>query len=252
MPIVRFTGKILPRFVHVTSSGHPSVHWKNDELDLHADIDSAIIDNELTITCNTNGTTTENFYSLASQVDLIAEGLTSLLCFETGLGISYILEKCELPDGMIVDVQWYEPSVENLSVSVATNQGMGAALSLVLRDRELLLAVRDLADSIQSSYSASINLARAVESIRHYFDSQDAAQDRSKGWSAMRSALHLTRECLDEIMAASVSPRHGKRTKQQAHDSENGVRAWKIVDRFIQYRLRGDQALSDTEFPLLD
>jgi len=249
MTVIRFLGSLIPRTFKVTSLGHPTVHWRFK--DLQADIDFEISDNELVLSCETNAATKEDIGRLLAEAALVADGFVSLLCFKTGFGITYVIDKCKMPDGTIEDVQWLTPAVENLAASLATNEGMGASLNLLLRDKELLLAVRDLADTIKSNYSAATNLARAVESIRHHFDPEGTANNRKPGWEAMQKALNVSPDCLRAIVEASRLSRHGKRINEDIHTEENGIRAWKVVDRFLQYRLRNDQPLPAADFPLL-
>jgi len=71
-------------------------------------------------------------------------------------------------------------------------------------------------------------------------------------WAKMRSALNLTEEYLKYITDLSKGPRHGERTRIEGESTtEITRRSWIIMNRFIEYRKRGNQDLPTSDFPLL-
>lgn len=77
-------------------------------------------------------------------------------------------------------------------------------------------------------------------------------QEKKQGWSAMRQNLNIDVGYLSFITDESKGPRHGNRTgiKQTAF-REVIRRSWSIMDRFLEYKKRGDKQLPLADFPLL-
>jgi hypothetical protein len=124
-------------------------------------------------------------------------------------------------------------------------------MKLVFDDRNLALALRDLTEELRQAYSGPISCARAIETIRNYFI--PAGGKRGDGWAPMRTALNASLNYVQSITNISRDPRHGNRSKDQGDEGrKTAERAWTLMNRFIEYRKRGDQQLPLSEFPLLD
>jgi hypothetical protein len=68
----------------------------------------------------------------------------------------------------------------------------------------------------------------------------------------MQAALNVDKAYLAYITDLSIGPRHGKPTPiTDATAMEVRARAWRIMDRFLHYRLGKNQPLSPQVFPLL-
>ncbi len=75
---------------------------------------------------------------------------------------------------------------------------------------------------------------------------------RKLGWTKMQDYLNIGRSYREFIMTASTEPRHGDRSDVPAHISQQVVeRSWVIMNRFLEYKKRGDKPLPIAEFPLL-
>jgi hypothetical protein len=70
----------------------------------------------------------------------------------------------------------------------------------------------------------------------------------------MRAALNATKPYVQSITEMSHGTRHGdwstERSEEEARKTTE--RAWILMNRFLEYRKRGDQSLPLTDFPLLD
>jgi hypothetical protein len=251
MPLVRFTGTLYPTPIQISSAGGPTTHWNDQKLGLNATIDLKIENNAVEFRCEINQADRSSVHHLIGQVQIVADVFSSLFSFKTGYSFLLHIEKVHLPDGAIEDVLWFAPQFEKLATVVDSSEGMAKAINLLVRDRELSLAVRDITDCIRGTYTANLNLARSLESIRNYF--VPTGDDRSEGWIPMRAALNISEARTRSITAASRDARHGRRTTGNGNVAEiNGTKMWELMNRFIEYRNRGDQPLPLSEFPLLD
>jgi len=69
----------------------------------------------------------------------------------------------------------------------------------------------------------------------------------------MRQYLNIDHAYLKFITDVSTAPRHGKRvgaTSQKDFD-ETITRSWVVMNRFLEYKKRGDKQLPLAAFPLL-
>lgn len=254
MPIARFKGKLIPEGFHVVVQGHPTVHWKNQVSDIHVDLDIAFHGSTVEVTCNLIRFDPQSQISLLILVAVnLAQGLLDLHCFQTGNAITAVLQKLELPDGRVIDLVPSMKEFVGLATAIDKEEDFFRVLGIALTDFEMLLALRDLADSIRYTHLAEINCARATESIRNYFI--PTGGKREDGWEPMRRSLNIGKSYTQFITERSRHPRHGNRLNEVKNDPrilEAGKRAWTIMNRFLEYRKRGNQPLPESEFPLLD
>jgi hypothetical protein len=250
MQTIRYIGIVLPETMQIKTQGHPTIHWKNPNTNIHVDLDVSFDGNTVTVTCNLHSFDID---SQIPQLTLIVHNMVhaslDLICFKTGDAISVFLQKAIFPDGKVVDIQPHEYAFAGLAKSLEKDGTLGPILELAIRDPNLMLALRDLADSIRHANESMINCARAIESIRNHFVPEGKKKD--DGWPIMHAKLNLTKSYLQLITDASRDPRHGNRWSQPAEPLEIGRRAWITMDRFLEYRRRGDQQLPLDKFPRL-
>ena len=121
---------------------------------------------------------------------------------------------------------------------------------LVVTDPALFQALDDLIVSITLPHHSTVNCARAIEGLRHLIAAPDATV--SQAWEQMRNALQLDRSFLQLITDTSAAPRHGNRIHISGSITTEIVRrSWLIMDRFLEYRKRGNTPLPATDFPTL-
>ncbi|MFZ0663107.1 MAG: hypothetical protein WAM66_10480, partial [Acidobacteriaceae bacterium] len=125
-----------------------------------------------------------------------------------------------------------------------------AMIRLVVKERLLLLALNDLIVPISHFNLATINCARAIEALRTAISVP--GQTRERGWELMRKHLNLTKNYLDFVIDLSKEPRHGNRKAPEVgQQAEVLKRAWTIMNRFLEFRKRGNIPLPLSKFRLL-
>ena len=122
---------------------------------------------------------------------------------------------------------------------------------IALSDPDVMLAVNDLIASIAVSHHGPINCGRVVEVIRDAIAPRSAKEKQA--WEIMRTSLNLSFDYVQFITHVSKGPRHGKRMGVTTQDQFNETinRAWTVMNRFFEYKKRGDVALPIDLFPLL-
>lgn len=160
------------------------------------------------------------------------------------------------PNGIVYDLLVERPDLE--AAVTAFKAGAPNTLfsfdemyRIVACELDLIPALNDLIVSISLPHHAPINCARAIETIRELIMPTES-DDREKGWKVMREQLNIDRDYLKFITQHSTKRRHGKRTGISPADYQEIIRrAWNVMNRFLEYRKRGNQQLPLSEFPLL-
>lgn len=258
MPTYKFSGRVLPLFNDFRVSTPVTANW-NDPINppislamtATLTIDNGIID----ILCASNLSGTDDY---DGQVYLraldLASAVVSTYAFGKGIGLSVVLESVIKPDGIKYNIQERRPQLEALVTALHSRQDGGiditAILPIILSDPTIFVALTDLIGSINHTKEAPVKCGRAVDAIRHYMAPQN---DRKAGWPAMRSSLNLGQSFLEFITESSKGPRHGDVKGGTFSNVEEIIRrAWIVMDRFLEFKKRGDQPLAITDFPLLD
>jgi hypothetical protein len=252
-----FNGKVLPTFKEFTLIGPVIAHW-NDPIDPPVSI---VMNATLRITkglveilCESNLSGTEEY---DGQVHLrandLARTLVNCYAFGKGMGLSVILETVIKPDGIKYNIQAHRPDLEPLVTVLRSGHDGGldiqAILPIVLTDPRIFVAVNDLVSCVTQIQDAPIRCGRAIDAIRH---SMAPADNRKQGWQAMRENLNIDLEYLEFITNLSKGPRHGDVIGTTfSANRETIKRSWIVMNRFLEFKKRGNQRLSLSEFPLL-
>jgi hypothetical protein len=257
MPTYRFSGKVLPIFKQFTMGGAREANWKDVidppnilEMKATLTINKGIIE----VLCESNLPQTDEYDGQVHNRALdLAVAIVTTYGFAKGLGLTTVLETVIKPDGLLYNLHDYYPNLEAL-VTVLRAQEHGvidvdAVLQIVLSDPTIFIAMTDLVQSLTMFKEAPVRCARAVDAIRHYMAPQN---DRKAGWPAMQENLNLSEPFLKYITEVSKGPRHGDvkgDTFIAGQEARN--RAWITMNRFLEFKKRGNQRLPLSEFRIL-
>jgi hypothetical protein len=258
MPILLFRGTVRPPIFHLNVLGLPKIRYIWPDQDLTVDFTIVIRESKLDVKCDaTRFVPEEHLSMIAMHAHELSHAAIDSFCFFHGIGLTVFLEIFVDPEGKQTALTARLENVAelctafNLDPSYTGPDNYDAMIRLVVSDRFLLLALNDLAVSISKFNLATINCARAIEALRNSMTPPDI--DRTAGWPIMREKLNLTKAYISFVTDRSAAPRHGsKRAPAEGDQSETLTRAWKIMNRFLEFRKRGSIALSKSEFPILD
>jgi hypothetical protein len=257
MHIYHFRGRVFPLFKEFTLAGEIEGHLKEQVGGSPAPL---TIDARLTITkaainiiCESNASGEDCYTRAYFFAYDLAHSVTGLYGFRNGLALSVLLETVTKPDGVLYNLHHYHPNLEGL-VSVLTTQqdggiNIGDVLPIILSDPTIQVALTDLLETLEATREAPFRCGRAVDAIRH---SMVMGKERKEGWARMRDCLNVSEEYLSFITEESKGPRHGD-VKTNAWDASREIlsRSWSIMNRFLEFKIRGSQPLPRDLFPLL-
>lgn len=237
--------------------GPISVHWEDDiggPVKQIMDASISITRGTIEIVCESNLFGTDNY---DGHVDLkanyLAKTVVNCYGFAKGMILSAILETVIKPDGIKYNIKAHRSNLEPLVTALHSGPDGGVdirpILSTVMTNPTIFVAVKDLVEGI-SATETPVNCGRAVEAIR---ESMITVNDRRKGWQRMRDNLNVSQKFLEFITEHSKGPRHGAvRDIPFSVINETIRRSWIVMNRFLEFKKRGDQKLPLSDFPLLD
>lgn len=251
MPKLRIIGRVFPDNVQIKLVTKGPVETYNQPLDLRCKLSTAFDKNNVIVSCELNQFDSDkHFMALFTLAHDTVRSFLDLMCFAHGHPLMLIFERVEREDGSSGRIMFQDQTIVPYATSVANQQDFAEILSLLYRNPEISLAVRDLADSMSSLYAAPINCARAVEAVRNQFIPDNGTE--KQGWKNMREALNISEGFLREITDLSRDPRHGRNRRIMGNPIRaSGYGSWQVMNRFFEYKKRNDQPLPLFEFPLL-
>jgi hypothetical protein len=175
-----------------------------------------------------------------------------LFSLRTAHGFVPILTHLQIDDGEKKSIIRHEKALEGIVTTVASDEDYLATLMVVAGDMNLSLAIQDLAQALSTHHEGLIHCARAVEAICANFIPQ--GKDRREfGWGPMQTSLNVSKALLQSITRHSTNPRHGIRFGNVPVDGHDiGRKTWEVMNRYLKFRMTGNQPLSPDDFPLLD
>jgi hypothetical protein len=254
MPKIQFLGRVLPATSGVTVD-IPDLKWKWQEagIDLmfRVRIGSSVINIECELDKYEPGYSNE-LYKRASD---LARAAVNVVAFSAGLGLSVVIETFIGPDGMPSPIMQHDPRLASLctaySLDPARKVDLGRVYELSLTEPPLFRALNDLIEAITIPHVSSVNCGRVIDSIRRMITAPGTLSDKL-AWKAMNDSLNISQGYQQLISNTSTGPRHGDPAFVAGNTTEEITRrTWMIMNRFIEYRKRGNTPLSATEFPIL-
>lgn len=251
MPTMAFFGRVYPLSRELTVPNLGPIDWGYASINLkivhHLAINRGLVEIQCEIDREVNN---DEISLIHSQAYSVVRTLTDITSFATGFSLLVVFERMRFTDGIEKE---FNPGDSRLSKICTAFELSGSSLvpllNLVLMNKNLQHALRDLTDSIIFPQHAQINCARVVESIRVMLS--PAEQDRKVAWANFRAKLNISERYVREIMNDSTGPRHGQRSGSSLTSVQLTSRTWTIMNRYFEFRKRGDEPLSLSEFPEL-
>lgn len=255
MPKVQFFGRILPSVCKITLTLDPStsLDWKDTERKNSFTFKIHIANSDVRVECDAEHYDKSQFDEVYRRAFDLARAAVDVVAFGTGWGLTVIFDKFEDQDGAASDLMIHDPSLPPLVTAFrigALPNNLQETLQLVWTQPALFFAFRDLIEAISLPHRASVSCARAIEGLRNLI--AVSGQARGQAWGEFNRVLQLDASYTKLITANSVATRHGDHERiSGATTTEITRRSWVIMNRFLEYRLRGGRPLDVKEFPLL-
>jgi hypothetical protein len=246
---VTFLGRVYPLGA-IISITVPEITFREGKGLFTAKYSVQVLQSEITVHCDFDNFRPNHPYTLWIHAQEITQTLVNLVAFQSGMGTITILNEYIDAHGKRDVLTLADPALRPLCTAFSRTNRFMEVVQAVFAEPDLFMAFNDLAMSNAMPSHILINCARCVEAIRTLIAPPDT--DRTKAWGIMQVALNVDRTYLAYITDLSIGPRHGKPTPiTDAIALEVRARTWRIMDRFLHYRLGKNQPLSPEAFPLL-
>jgi hypothetical protein len=209
----------------------------------------SVVDSRVEVTCEVDGDPAAQLGELYVSATRFARTLVDVASFERGVSFHARLQTVALPDAY-VDQPLNLADERLVGISPAFHDSTTWAVEIAMSDTAIADALNDLNEALAWPPYTAINAHRAVERVRHLLAPPGA--DAPTAWAHLRNVLNISRPYVQLVNDASTNPRHGRHVPITETDfAELKVRAWTVLNRYFEYRKRGDQPLPLDEFPLL-
>jgi hypothetical protein len=263
MTKIGFKGRIIPESSRMNLRGLPEISYREEPLppDLMQAIDMGfsinVQDSQIFVECNVDPYDDSLFGWVHRRLLSLLRDIYNLYSLSSGILLFVVLDTYLDPNGLERPIAQTTPHLAGISTvhtvdsSIPGSFGLGKLIPLVLQDRPLAAAIRDLIKSISDPNLAPVDCARAIEGLRAIF--MPDPTKKKEGWELLQRNLCLSEDYLKHITKTSERPRHGNRDYiSGAALREITTRSWIIMNRFLEFRLRGgSHPLPLSEFPLL-
>ena len=251
MPKVSFLGKVFPEAYQLSISSLPIIRWESPDVGLTWLITIKIEKNVVTIECDVNRySASELIITYMRAFDQVRSAI-NLAAFATGIGFSVVIDTLIDQNGRQTAFALKDDGIAALCTMIDLNasSSYSEVFNIVATEPALFQALDDLIVSISLPHHSVVNCARAIEGIRHMIA---PGKKEKVAWIEMRRILNISEPYLRMLTDHSPPPRHGDRTHiPGAITMEIVKRSWRVMNRFLEYRKRGNKPLPEAEFPTL-
>jgi hypothetical protein len=253
MPVVTFIGKIHPPVLHISIQGMPTVTWEASDIGLTMTFSFRIHESDVRVECDVNRYKPDDFIPVYMRAFDLVRGAVDLACFSTGIGATVTLDAFIGPDGVQLAILSRDERLASICTAFTLgpppNPDFAAALNIVLGNPSLFMAMNDLITAITLPHHSSVTCARTLERLRHIIA---PGQDPKPGWEALQNNLNLEKSYVQFVTKYSIGPRHGDPEHiPGVVTTELTKRTWVIMNRFLEFRKRGNIPLPIAEFPMM-
>lgn len=257
METVRYIGWVRPRPINVTLLPILQASVDGHQLPAPVQMTLNIEGSRIQVECKMENYKAIGYENLTETVVDFAKTAISLISFATGItlvaDIEMIIEPDAFPTYIVMGSTILSEYCKSYDIDEQTDESRKTfrdVLGIVLSDYALSSNMRDLASMMNMPSQAPIVCGRVLEGVRKMIN---PTENRAVGWTDFQTALNCSPAYATYLSDKSKKPRHGDRT-YVTNDEIGDVteKIWTIMNRFLEYRKRGNQALPLTDFPLLE
>jgi len=247
---VRFFGQVQPLATTIGVSDTTPIDYFDFERNRHITFRVSVSASSLLVLCKCPGYSgQEDLVFLWIRATDMACALIDTIGFASGRGWTVYIDRYQLDSGDISAIDFSNPPLAQ-AVTAYNINNFTEILPIIMSKPPLFWALRDLSESLVVPHRAAINAYRAVEAVRHMLS--EPGDNASIMWSKLRLSLNVERQYIQFIANNSTEARHGNRVRVGGTEAaESLLRAWTIMNRFIELQKRRADQLPIQYFPLL-
>ena len=248
MPVI-FVGQIIPPLPGLKS--HNAFDWLDDDEPNPLTVAVLIEDSVVRVECSGADYRNERkVQRMTLRAYDTSQAIVDVVSFALGSPHIVHFHTIQFPDEQPKNLTRITHDLIPLVTSFALDtENLKDVLMIVLTERNLLHAMRDMIDGLMSPRKIVPHCAKAVETLRNLLAPNLKPE---QAWGTLQNTLRADKPYIKKITDESRAPRHGDHQLIVRERSlEVAKRTWILMDRYLQFRKRGSQPLPAAEFPLL-
>jgi hypothetical protein len=232
----------------MTPCGTDTGVWKDYER-VVMEFSFSFAKNEVEAVCRVDNLDAGEFSVILQRITTLCRTTTDIVSFAQGRAVQLVLHTVVWTDGRVWPIEKFDPNMAKAVTVIEPGGSLASVKAILASEPKLMIALNDLIDGFNGQSHGPTHCARSVEGIRNLIAGSGAP---SAKWKVMRERLRLTEEYVSFVTDLSVAPRHGDHQFiDAARVREAGIRAWVVMNRYLEYRKRGSQLLPLDLFPVL-
>jgi hypothetical protein len=257
MPTLFYRGRILPSPVKVSFQDIPTVKWTLPGSGLTLDLIVRISESKVEVECTLDPYQDQYDNEIYWRALDAARACVNVAGFATGYGMTVFFDEFVRPDGTIAPLIFAAP-IEILAeckaykvnpVTLGDKKTLEQILLLVMTEPPLFTVLNDLIQAVALPHVIPANCGRVLDALRKLIA---PGTEPKQGWPVFRGTIHVDEAYTTFISEHSKNPRHGELVRYGGHiTTEILKRTWIIMNRFLEFRKRGNQPLPLADFPVL-
>jgi hypothetical protein len=251
MEIVHFLGRISPPGIKITVGYKPKIFLEERPLGFKASFVVHINESIVDVECHLPKFRIEQYNLIRIRAYDKARTAVDLAAFATGASLITVFEEFVYPDGRRELLAPRDESLAKLCTAYKMSEdSFDKIYRLVTADYNLFMALRDLIEANTIPHVDIINCGRVLDAIRRMIS--PGVADPKQAWGQMQRALNISQAYQQWVTKLSADPRHADRSYISGGDVAEAVkRTWIIMNRLLEYRIRGNVTLQPPDFPHL-
>ena len=255
MPKVRFTGRVFPSVVQI-SVHVPELTWPWTDTRLNLIFAVDIKDSLISVDCTLDEYKSEYLTELVQRATDLSKTAANIMAFTEGVGLTVFLDTFIDPEGTPTGLFTRDEQLAQLCTSYSLDPSRQADLDAVIKiifgEWPLFRALNELIETVSIPHLSLLNCGRVIDGIRRMITPPNQTSD-VEAWMAMHNALNIDKSYQQWISLRASGPRHADPTVVIPWEETTQVtrRAWAIMNRFLEYRKRGNIPLTEPDFPRL-
>ena len=255
MPVVTFVGRVLPESIPFSLWFGEPINWHpyGIPIKFHAVIDQS----KIRVDCELPEFRSEYLSFLYRAAYSLVRAHVDLVSFSGGFGWIVLIEIFIDPDGnkipLFVLARSLAAECTAFKMDFDTpeeSEDFMAAARAVITEPALLCALNDLIETLTEPNVAPVNCGRVLDRLRKIVAPNE--KKPVKGWAVLQGIVNVDQRFTEWVSELSTDPRHGGWSNADDAEIKEAVRrCWVVMNRFIEYRKRGNQPLPLDKFPLL-
>jgi hypothetical protein len=255
---VHLKGRILPGVPAISVTDLPDVTWQWEERGFAFVFRLRVVESRIDVECIMPDYSPAYLVEIHRRAIDVARAAVNLVAFSHGYGLSLYLDQFVDKAGNVTTLLPEDQKLAPLATALGDGKAIGPLFQLVMTEPVLGQLLNDLIQAVATPATARATCARVVDGIKDLLAPADA-NDRT-AWKQFPEQLRIDEAYVRNLVkpskppaksAAKTAAKTPRKISRPLSPNEAAYVAWAVMNRFLEYRQRGNAPLPGIEFPLL-